>query len=306
MTRNALRWSEDDLTLGRPFWQVPRKFIMDGQWASLPTSAKAVLPAVEILGMGSPLNPTVISNASLETIAKFTATSPSTVLRGLRALVERGLASRERRYLRNGGHAHCRTHLNLGYGAHPKQFGVLSRCVVTGGSWALLPNAGKALYVPMVVYVQRHQAESWAINAWHWTGKTTRSGEAVPGRRAWFDKNSQFSWHKFMTWEWNWFRKEEWADFLPHISRARGDDGRIGLPTLAKDSGLTVKSVRRGLAALERYDLILTFPPPAGSNIAHRFVMPPEVDWYYLPGFLNQSIAERRRRFNRDVRAVYK
>lgn len=253
---------------GRPYWKVLRGFVLDLDfqpcaWCHLSKEAQAIYPVMQIFSCNGHCD------AINQAIGHFSRSSGSRsqVSKGIKNLRDEELLDIIRCPRCTGAFSHNKKILSsLGNGQG--SFAIFQREIITDRIWASLGSAGKSVLFVCLQGVRINAMKEFVLFA-----------QSEEGRRIfpsdWYDENEYFCWKRFMTAIWGEDEKKRFAKYLPFISLFGEDQFYLGYPTLAKFSGLDVKSARSATHQLETKRLLLVFDPPSGTNIAHRFLLPP-------------------------------
>ena len=277
---------------GRPFWRIPRRFVISkpwdaGEWSRLDSAAQTLLPVAEIFGAGFQ------SHAGYGKLCLCCGSS-ATVSKGFKQLVESNVIERRRRRNFRNAEISCETRFAprlIGNGT--ERFARFDNAVVTGGAWKELPPVARAVYVVLLCGVQYEAMKDWLKSASE--GKDLfNKRKIVPTPREWLNASGKFNWLQFVAM----MKNDEaarrlWLPQMPLVSLNRYDKGAIGIGTLELLSGRSRTAIKEAIPELERLNLALCLTPPDGSNDARRFILPPVVDWKHNPKFLDSLPPKR-------------
>lgn len=271
----------DDAKHGRPYWKIPRRFVIEtpwaaGEWSRLESAAQTVLPALEIFGDGTQ------TDIGFDKLSRCCG-STATVSEGLRQMANAELITREKRQSIHGGWIRCKTRFHPILISKAERFARFDGNVVSGAAWREMTPAARAVYVCLLCGVQHERLAEWIRSAPTCAGKDL-SGASIPAPRSWLDPGGKFAWRAFvraMKADNEMCRR--WGGALPVISFRKHDAGAIGIGTLSMLSGFSEPAVKSAIPQIEELNLALCIHH---GNAARRFMLPPAVDWQHQPDFL--------------------
>lgn len=277
---------------GRPFWKVPRHFVLKRvgsySWSELPKNVQAVLPVLKVFSSHD------MSDCSSAHISELSGLCRSQVSGGLRYVREHNLIESKLVHGRRGKYGHAKKIFIGPFSERQennRRFAMFRREIIKGGHWSKMTSTEKAIYFVLIHGLQLNDLEQLVRRLR--AEPASFVGPALDVPPQWRGPTGGISWRLVMDGEWDDQEKVRFGPLLSvRVGFWREDQGIITRQFLAHLAGISADSVAKALRGLEKKRLLLILAHAAIGNIpGYGIFVPPPGEWMLLPSRARSEIS---------------